>query len=223
MEKKLFITGLGVEVVAFTAPYIWPGAPLYIWYILFIIGVFLILYWPATWIMGAWKKWGDIRQADREDGTSINDKELSQAIYEVACLSAWGKWQEAMHSTASGPYPEVLKIDLAAFAVLEALADGKITAEGRRRGEIDYEPIQPSFWKTVKISTKPDKRIIWRAYLEPRNGLEPEAAEKIPDYQSIQIKGGMVERVWPRHDKALEAKTKKLLKKAKKEAADATR
>lgn len=30
-------------------------------------------------------------------------RELSHAIYEVALFSAWGKWQDAMHSTSSGP------------------------------------------------------------------------------------------------------------------------
>lgn len=146
-------------------------------------------------------------------GLEETDTEISTALLLITDLSSWMRWQDAQRIgdgrvalTADG------KINLAETVLRQRLEEGRLSARGRRRGTLEYEKIPTDLWKIIYLDIQRDPRTLWRAKMTPRDGLEQEAIERIPDYVSIQVSEKQIKESWPAMDTRLDRESALLLK-----------
>jgi hypothetical protein len=164
------------------------------------------------------------------------DTELGGAIRDMVWCSAWGKWYTAQSLANSAPNPvnEQLIMSTATHLVLDALTNGQLQVRGRRPGQMDYEPIPQTHWRSSALHMVPDGPSLWRMILIPRGGAEitpggnvigrdqeaVQRTDQLATYDSLIISARQFEKIWPRKDKDTDAARKRLLKRAKKAGAD---
>jgi len=56
--------------------------------------------------------------------------------------------------------------------VLDALTDGRLEVRGRKPGQMDYEPIPQTHWRSTALHVVPNDRTLWKMVLIPRGGAE---------------------------------------------------
>lgn len=164
------------------------------------------------------------------------DLELGPAIRDMAWRSAWAKWFKAQ-SLATNDHHVVGEqsiMNLAAGQVTDALIDGRLEARGRKPGQMNYEPIPQTYWRSTALYMIHDDKTIWKMILVPTGGVEiqpdgtvigrdKEATQRtnqLAAYDSWIVNARQFEKLWPRNDKQIDAATKKLMKTAKKAGAD---
>lgn len=164
------------------------------------------------------------------------DTELGGAIRDMVWCSAWGKWYTAQSLANSAPKPvnEQFIMAAATSIVLDALTDGRLEARGRKPGQMDYEPIPQTHWRSTALHMIPDNRSLWKMILIPRGGAEitPEGSvigrdqnavqrtDQLAIYDSLIVNARQFEKLWPLKHKLTDAARKVLLKRAKKAGAD---
>jgi hypothetical protein len=162
------------------------------------------------------------------------DAELGSAIREMVWCSAWGKWFPSQSLAVGGKVNEPSVMGTATHLVLDALTDGKLQARGRKPGQMDYEPIPQTHWRSTALQMIPDSRSLWKMILIPRGGAEihpngtvvgrdPAAVQRtaqLQAYDSIIVSGRQFEQLWPLKDTRADALRKRNLKKARKAGAD---
>ena len=143
------------------------------------------------------------------------------ALHWIATFSAWMRWQDAQNLANNGrSLNERDKMHLTETAFRMRAEKGELTIRGRRSDQLEYEDILPDFWKSTYLEVQLDNRTLWRVAIKPRNGLGDKAIEDIPDYASLLVKEEQIREFWPSKNKGLDAKTKTLLKQAKKRQAN---
>jgi hypothetical protein len=162
------------------------------------------------------------------------DEDLGSAIKMMAWYSAWGKWYASQQLANSHRPNETDLMHVATFIVGKALVDGHVQARGRRSGQLVYEDIPPTHWRSTVPHMIPDNRSIWKMILIPTGGAEigphgtvigrdPAATDRtaqLQEYDSIIVKARDFEKLWPRRDAKAEAARKHFLKKARKAGVD---
>lgn len=164
---------------------------------------------------------------------SSEDAELGPAVRDMAWRSAWGKWFASQHLGSSNKANELI-MHAATHIVQDALTDGQLEVRGRRPGQMDYEPIDRTHWRSTGLHMIPDSRSLWKMILIPRGGAEitpdgkvigrdqeaVQRTDRLATYDSLIVNSRQFEKLWPRKDGATDLARKRLLKKAKKAGAD---
>src|SRR5258707_2222376 len=90
----------------------------------------------------------------------------------MAWRSAWAKWFTSQ-SLANSLHPdEALTMRAAASLVQDALTNSQLEVRGRRPGQLDYEPIPRTHWRSSGLHMIPDGMSLWKMILIPRGGAE---------------------------------------------------
>ena len=118
----------------------------------------------------------------------------------------------------------------------DALTNSQLEVRGRRPGQLDYEPIPRTHWRSSGLHMIPDGMSLWKMILIPRGGAEitpdgkvigrdqdaVQRTDQLATYDSLIVNARQFEKLWPRKDKDTDAARKVLLKKARKAGADLT-
>jgi hypothetical protein len=194
-----------------------------------VLSVLLAVYWnrilPQRWRPSEPMRLGYVH---------AEDAELGSAIREMVWCSAWGKWFPSQSLAVGGKVNEQTVMGAATHLVLDALTDGHLEARGRKPGQMDYEPIPQTHWRSTALHMIPDSRSLWKMILLPRGGAEihpngtvvgrdPAAVQRtaqLQAYDSIIVSGREFEKLWPLKDARADAFRKRNLKKARKAGAD---
>jgi hypothetical protein len=166
-----WLGALGFIVPLIGAETIREGGPKWVGAILIVAG--LPIYWsPAIW------KWLR-RGKPATDPVSLaylhaEDSELGSAIRDMAWRSAWGKWFAAQYLATNNHHPasEEHVMQIATGIVHGALMDGRLEGRGRKPGQMDYEPIPQTHWRSTALHMIPDRRSLWKMILIPTGGAE---------------------------------------------------
>jgi hypothetical protein len=150
------------------------------------------------------------------------DSELGSAIRDMVWCSAWGKWFAAQYLANNNHHPanEEHVMQSAASIVHDALMDGQLEARGRKPGQMDYEPIPRTHWRSTALHMIPDKRSLWKMILIPTGGAEIHPDGTVVGHDSLIVSARQFEKRWPRKDRKTDAARKRLLKTARKAGAD---
>ena len=154
-------------------------------------------------------------------GLEETDTEISTALLLITDLSSWMRWQDAQrigHGEAA--LRDDTKMHLAETMFRQRLEEGRLSARGRRRGALEYENIPSNLWKIVYLDIQRDSKTLWRVKMKPRDGLEQEAVERIPDYVSLQVSEQRVKELWPAKDNQLDREIALLLERAQTKDSD---
>lgn len=164
------------------------------------------------------------------------DAELGSAVRDMVWCSAWGKWFAAQYLATNNHHPvsEESVMQVATGLVLDALMNGRLEARGQKAGQLDYEPIPRTHWRSTALHMIKDNRTIWKIILIPRGGAEiqPDGSvighdqravrrtDQLAAYDSLIVSARQFEKLWPRKDKHTDTTRKRLLKTARKAGAD---
>ena len=144
--------------------------------------------------------------------------------------SAWAKWYAAQFLANNNhqPVSELHLMQTATSAVRAALLHGRISARGRLPGAMDYEPIPRERWRSSVPHMLYDEKsgALWRMILLPTGGAtiedgtvtgqdEPATSRtaQLAAYDDITIGARDFEKTWPRRDKLVDSKRRRLLEK----------
>jgi hypothetical protein len=166
------------------------------------------------------------------------DTELGPAIMMMAWDSAWGKWYAAQclaNSPKGTPNNrEENVISTAASSVWDGLKDGKLVAHGRKPGQLDYEPIPQTHWRSSPLHMVRDNATLWKMVLIPTGGAEihpdgtivgrdqpsVQRTSELQTYDSLIVNARQFEGLWPKKEKRADTARRVFLRKAKKNGAD---
>jgi hypothetical protein len=116
------------------------------------------------------------------DGDSARDVGVSEAIA-YNCYRQWGRSFFSAAASAeingAGAYDEFL----------QAIADGRIPAWGKKQDHGVFEPIPKEFWF--------NNRIEWFGLLKDKPSTEPSVSSKGDVYSSLMTSRDAVEKYWP--------------------------
>ncbi len=192
----------------------------------------------AIYIVALWFVWSKSRLAAKtapdvgdiqnhvasspvSDPAEESDTELSTALLLISELSSWMRWQDAQRiGDGQAALTDDSKINLAENVLRQRLAEGRLSARGRRRGALEYEKIPPDLWKLVYLDIQRDRRTFWRVTMKARDGLEQEAVERVPDYVSLQVSEQRIKELWPAKDNQLDREIALLLERAQTKDSD---
>jgi hypothetical protein len=157
------------------------------------------------------------------------------AVSDMVWCSAWGKSFAAQYLATNSHHPvsEEYMMQIATHLVQKALMDGRLEAQGRKPGQLDYEPIPRTHWRSTGLHMIKDNRTIWKMILIPGGGAEihpdgtvvgrdQEAVQRtdlLATYDSLIVSARQFEKLWPRKDRKTDIARKRLLKKARKAGA----
>jgi hypothetical protein len=215
---------IGVEIIK-------EGGSKWIGAILIVAG--LPIYWsPAIW---KWLRRGKSATTELAPLAYLSDEdsELGSAILYMVWRSAWAKWFAAQDLATSHSASEEYVIQIATHLVLNALTDGQLEVRGRRPGQLSYEPIPRTHWRSTALHMIKDDRTLWRMILIPRGGAEirpdgvvigrdqmaVQRTDQLATYDSLIVRARQFEKLWPRKDRKTDATRKRLLKAARKAGA----
>jgi hypothetical protein len=194
---------------------------------------------PIYWSPAIWKRLRRGKPAPTELAPlgylDDEDSDLGSAIRDMARCSAWGKGIAAQYLATNDHHPasEEHVMQIAASLVHNALMDGRLEAQGRKRGQLDYEPIPRTHWRSTGLYMIKDNRTTtWKMVLIPAGCFEihPDGTVVGYDQEAVQrtdrlaadmiVSARQFEKLWPRKDKDTDIARKRLLKTARKAGAD---
>jgi hypothetical protein len=201
-----------------------------------IIFVGRLLYWPYCEVRILRRRIRPAADSLSLGYLSNEDSELGAAIRNMAWRSAWARWyaSQSLGVDNRSPTSEAHIMSVATSNVADAMIDGRLEVRGRKPGQLDYEPIDRTHWRSTGLHMVPDSRSMWRMILIPAGGAEfcpdgtvvgrdPAAVQRTDQlavYDSLIVNSRQFEKLWPREDKEIDAVTQRLQKKAKKAGAD---
>jgi hypothetical protein len=101
------------------------------------------------------------------------DSELGSAIISAAQYSACGRWSAAQILANSGqPIQQRHLLHRVASEAIDKILDGDIQVRGRKPGQLDYEAIPRTYWRSTTFYVVEDPLSLWRIVLCPRGGVE---------------------------------------------------
>jgi hypothetical protein len=158
------------------------------------------------------------------------DSELGSAIQDMARGSAWGRWYAAQLLVNSGkPAQHEHMIQIASSIVTDKIVDGELEVRGRLPGEMDYNPIPRTYWRSSALTFIADPVCLWRLVIIPRGGAEiepdgnviarnPQAAARtarITNYDSLLVDGYQFEALWPKKEPATDKARRRFIWRAR--------
>jgi hypothetical protein len=204
------------------------------------IGIGLILVGLPIFLSAAvWNKcrqwWKRTKPAELQY-LSARDMDLNGAILTAARVSAYGRWFAAQHLVLQGgPIEPRYLIQVMAGQVMDSMLNGEIEVCGRKPGQMDYEAIPRTHWRSSTFFVIEDKFTLWRVALAPRGGAEisrdgeivrsdhapsTERNAQLRDYDSLIVDAYQFERVFPRNDPLADKKRREFLGQARKRGLD---
>jgi len=207
-----------------------PTFPL--WLNLTLIAVGLPLYQSKA----IWKKLHRRKPAadkpNRLEYLHNRDTDLSSAIVSAAWLSAYGRWLASQQLVNSGqPINPRYLLHRMAGEVIDKITDGDIEIRGRKPGQMHYEPIPRTYWRSSSFLVMEDAHTLWRIVLAPRGGVEigPDGniarsddadatarTAQLRDYDSLLVDAYQFEKIWPRKDDVADKERRQFLRQARK-------
>jgi hypothetical protein len=200
------------------------------------VAAFLSILVAVYWNRLLPQRWQPAIEPAPLDYLHDEDSELGSAIRGMVWRSAWGKWYAAQHLATNNHHPasEEHVMQIATSLVHNALMDGRLEAHGRKPGQLDYEPIPRTHWRSTGLHMIKDNRTIWKMILIPAGcfeihpdgtvvGHNQEAVrrtDRLAVYDSLIVGARQFEKLWPRKDRKTDIARKRLLKTAKKCGAD---
>ena len=164
------------------------------------------------------------------------DSELGSAIRDMAWHSAWGKWYAAQYLALNEhkPITDWELMGTATSVVLDAVTNGNLEVRGRKPGQLGYEPISATHWRSTAFHMIRDNATIWKLILIPRGGAEispegevigsnkeaTERTKQLAEYDSLIVNSRQFEDLWPRRDRFTDRARRKFLKQAKEAGSD---
>lgn len=141
----------------------------------------------------------------------------------MAWSSAWGRWYAAQLLVNSGKpakYENILHP--ASFNVMEKITDGELKVRGRLPGNMDYQEIPQTHWRSSALHFIKDPVCLWRMIIIPRGGAEIEPngnviarnsvaaarTAEVTKYDSLLIDGFQFEALWPKYSRLADKKRK---------------
>jgi hypothetical protein len=203
----------------------------YLWGLGFFAVAFLSVAFSVYWDVVAQKREAKPKPLEY---LGHEDAELGPAIRDMAWRSAWGRWYAAQRLSSNPKgLPEHREDELmhvAANQVWQALLDGKLEARGRKPGELDYESIPATHWRSSPLHMVRDNVTLWRMILIPTGGAEispdgtvtahdhvaKERTDNLAAYDSIIVRARQFESLWPRIERKTDGERRRLLKAARK-------
>jgi hypothetical protein len=201
-----------------------------------IIFVGRLLYWPYRELRIARRRLA--RALSRTLAYLSNrDSELGWAISQMAHRSAWGRWYSAQSLATSGvPIREDSLLSIASSVVIEKIIDGELEVRGRQLGNIKYETIPRTDWRSSALHFVKDPRTLWKMIIIPRGGAEitPEgtviahnavAAQRnarLCNYDSLIVDSYQFENLWPEKDEPADKLRRRFLRAARRRSLDQT-
>jgi len=200
---------------------------------LLVLDIPIAVYWDRL-IQGPWRR----RREEKLHYLDMYvDSELGSAIRDMALRSAWGKWFAAQNLALNDhkPITEWHLMGTAAGVVQDEVTNGKLEVRGRKPGQLGYEAIPATHWRSTALHMVRDKAATWKLVLIPRGGAEitpegevighrkdtTERTKQLAEYDSLIVNSAQFESLWPRKDRGTDAARKRLLRQAKKAGADA--
>lgn len=211
-----------------TGSYYWATG----WLACALLSIAVAVYWDRIFSFASRTK-----PARNLEYLSREDAELGPAIAMMGWRSAWGKWYAAQ-ALANSPHGnpkdhEQAVMHVAATHVWDALLDGRLSARGRKRGQMDFEVIPQTHWRSSPVHMIRDNASLWRMILIPTGGAEftpdgtvighdPAATQRtdqLAAYDSFIVNSWQFESLWPLHDRNTDKARKRLLRTARKAGA----
>ena len=179
------------------------------------------------------------RRSDRQPSLTYltyRDSELGAAIITAARHSAYGRWSAAQSLVNSGqPIQQRHLLHRMASEVMDKILDGDIQVRGRKPGQLDYEAIPRTYWRSTAFYVVEDPLSLWRVVLCPRGGVEiapdgtiaraenaPAAARtsQLAEYDSLIVDAHEFEKVFPAEEPLPDKKRREFLRQARKRKLD---
>ena len=167
---------------------------------------------------------------------TYRDSELEPAIVSAAQYSAYGRWFAAQILVNSGhPIQQRHLVHVMASQVMDKMLDGEIDVRGRRHGQMDYEIIPRTYWRSTAFHVVADPLTLWKVVLCPRGGAEiaPDGTiahasnataaarnSQLTDYDSLLVDAYQFEQVWPTKERIADKKRREFLRQARKRDLD---
>jgi Fe-S cluster biosynthesis and repair protein YggX len=168
------------------------------------------------------------RQPAREQLEYLHheDTELGPAILDMIHHSAWAKWFRAQSLVNQGyPVNEGNLLQTACLTVLQEITDGRLEVRGRLPGQMNYNPIPRTYWRSSALTFITEPAARWKLILIPRGGAQIEPSgnviasnqmaalrtAQITDYDSLIADARQFEKLWPKRNRPTDRKRCKLL------------
>jgi hypothetical protein len=167
---------------------------------------------------------------------SYRDSDLGSAIMNAARLSAYGRWFAAQILVNSGnPIQHRHLLHVMAGQVMDKILDGEIEVRGRKPGQMEYEAIPRTYWRSTAFYVVEDQLALWRIVLCPRGGVELAAdgtviratdaaslarTSQLNDYDSLLVDAYQFEKVWPRRNRLVDRDRRRFLRTARNRSLD---
>jgi hypothetical protein len=163
------------------------------------------------------------------------DSGLGSAIITMARQSAWGRWFSAQHLVNCGSkISEKLLYGTAGSIVMDKILDGNIEVRGRRPGQLEYETIPRTHWRSSGFTFLEDSKVLWKLHIIPTGGaqidtdgtilaLDPIAAARnaqLINYDSLIVDAYQFESQWPLKKLIADKKRRKFLREARRRHLD---
>jgi hypothetical protein len=159
------------------------------------------------------------------------DSDLGDAIKRMVRRSAWGRWYAAQHLVNAGsPIRDLSLLQIAGHVVMDEIVNGRPEIRGRRPGQLDYEAIPRTHWRSSTFYFLNDPISLWKMIICPVGGVEiapdgtiarathePSAARtaQLAGFDSLIVDGDQFERLWPDKSQPADKKRKQFLRQAK--------
>jgi hypothetical protein len=193
-----------------------------------LISLAIAVYWDRI-IVRLWPRYNRVPSLSY---LTYRDSDLSSAIISAARHSAYGRWYAAQILVNSGqPIQQRYLLHVMANQVMDKIIDGEIQVRGRRPGQMEYEAIPRTYWRSTAFYVAQDQLSIWKIVLAPRGGVEldsngnivrasdPAAVARttqLADYDSLLVDAYEFEKVWPVSNFIADKKRRRFLRQARK-------
>jgi hypothetical protein len=162
------------------------------------------------------------------------DSDLAPAIISAARYSAYGRCFAAQILVNSGhPIQQRYLFHRMAREVMDKILDGKLEVRGRKPGQMDYEIIPRTFWRSSSFYVVEDPFALWKIIICPTGivQIEPDGTVAASDaaavqrtaqldYDSLLVDAYQFEKLWPKADAPVDKKRRQFLRKARRRNLD---
>jgi hypothetical protein len=196
------------------------------WFVCTLLSIVVAVYWERL-IQLIWPRYNEQRALAYLHN---RDSELGSTIISAAFNSAYGKWYAAQILVNSGqPIGRRYLLHTMANQVLDKVLDGEIEIRGRRPGQMDYESIPRTHWRSSTFYVLEDPVSLWRVVVAPRGTVQiapdgtiassdhqpsTERTAQLRDYDSLIVNAYQFEKEFPSKDAIADKKRRQFLRQA---------
>ena len=153
----------------------------------------------------------------------------------MARQSAWGRWYAAQLLVSGGIPVDLMHLyQVAAGCVMEKILDGKLEVRGRQPGQLKFETISRTDWRSSALLFRKDPIALWKMHVVPTGGVEIDSDGMIEatdaashlrnttlaNYDSLIVDAFQFENLWPTTNALSDKKRRKFLREATRRGLD---